>query len=132
MKRDEEKVARLLKAELVSEEEMESARLEVLERLRSASASAEVPNEHGLKLPADEVPTKILEDTDWSRPVRPWWQIHPIWLTAVIAIVALLSISLALRFVTNRNVYAIVENEDRPRYRVAAGQIVGGFTRRLP
>jgi uncharacterized protein (TIGR03435 family) len=113
MKRDEEIVARLLKAELPSEEEMELARLEVLARLRSTSASAEVPNEHGMK-----------EDTDWSLPVRPWWQIHPVWLTAVLVIVALLSIPLARRFATNRNVYAIVENEDGPRYRVAAGRIV--------
>jgi uncharacterized protein (TIGR03435 family) len=124
MKPDEEKVARLLKAQLPSEERMESARLEVLERLRSTSASGVVPNEHRLKFPADEVPTEILEESDWSRPVRPWWQIRPIWLTAVLAVVALLSIPLARRFVTNKNVYAIVENEDGPRYRVATGQMV--------
>src|SRR5262249_26058588 len=124
MKRDEERVARLLKAELPSEEEMEFARLQVLELLRSTSTSTEVPNEHGLNLPADEVPAKTLEDPNRSGSVQPWWEIHPIWLTAVLVIVALLSIPLALRFVTNRNVYAIVENEDAQQYRVAAGQIV--------
>jgi uncharacterized protein (TIGR03435 family) len=124
MKRDEERVARLLKAELPSEEEMELARLEVLQRLRSPGAPAEVSNDQGLKLPADEVSTEILEDPNWSRSARQWWQIHPIWLTAVLVIVALLSIPLARRFVANRNVYAIVENEAGPRYRVVAGQNV--------
>jgi uncharacterized protein (TIGR03435 family) len=124
MKRDEERIARLLKAELPSDEEMELARLEVLERLRSTTASAEGPNEQGLKLPADEVPTEILGDPAWSGSVGRWWQIHPIWRTAVLAGLVLLSIPLARRFVANRNVYAIVENEDGPRYRVAAGQIV--------
>jgi uncharacterized protein (TIGR03435 family) len=65
-----------------------------------------------------------MEDSDWCGPVRPWWQIHPIWMTAVLAVVALLSIPLARKFVANRHVYAIVENEGGPRYRVTAGQIV--------
>jgi uncharacterized protein (TIGR03435 family) len=124
MKRNKERVARLLKAELPSEEEMEFARLQVLKRLRLTSTSSEAPNEHCLSLPADVVPTKTLEDPDWTGSVQPWWQIHPIWLTAILAIVALLSIPLARRLVAHRNVYAIVENEDGQQYRVAAGQIV--------
>jgi uncharacterized protein (TIGR03435 family) len=52
-----------------------------------------------------------------------WWQISPIWAAAALATLVLLSIPLARRFVTNRNV-AIVDNEDGRQYRVAAGQIV--------
>jgi uncharacterized protein (TIGR03435 family) len=74
------------------------------------------------------VPKEILADPDSSRPVRAWWQSRPAWLApalaAGLAALVLLSIPLARRFVTNRNVYAIVENEDGPRYRVAAGQNV--------
>lgn len=111
MKRDEERVARLLKAALPSAERMELARVEVLAHLRSASASGGVPQENA-------------EDPDWNRPLRAWWQIRPIWTAAALALLVLLSIPLARRFVTKRTVYAIVDNEDGARYRVAAGQII--------
>ena len=115
MKRDQENVARLLKEALPSAERMELARVRALERLRAANASGEVPQE-------------ILVDPDSSRRVRAWWQTRQAWLSPALAAglvaLVLLSIPLARRFVTNRNVYAIVENEDGPRYRVAAGQIV--------
>jgi uncharacterized protein (TIGR03435 family) len=115
MNRDQENVARLLKEALPSAERMELARVRTLARLRAASASGEVPKE-------------ILADPDSRRPVRAWWQSRPGWLapalSAGLAAVVLLSIPLARRFVTNRNVYAIVENEDGPRYRIAAGQNV--------
>ncbi|HEY2382194.1 MAG TPA: TIGR03435 family protein [Terriglobia bacterium] len=101
MKRDEEKVAKMLKEALPSDERMELARARVLEGLRSASASGQVPN----------------NDVSKYTPNRLYWGI-------AIAALVLLSIPLARRSVTNRNVYAMVENEDGPRYRVAAGQIV--------
>jgi uncharacterized protein (TIGR03435 family) len=115
MNRDQENVARLLKEALPSAERMELARVRTLARLRAASASGEVPKE-------------ILADPDSRRPMRAWWQSRPGWLppalAAGLAALVLLSIPLARRFVTNRNVYAIVENEDGPRYRIAAGQNV--------
>ena len=115
MKRDEENVARLLKSSLPSAERMELARVRALERIRAARASGETPQE-------------IPEDPDSRRTVRAWWQTRPAWLAPALAAglgaLVLLSVPLARRFVTNRNVYAIVENEDGPRYRVAAGQIV--------
>jgi uncharacterized protein (TIGR03435 family) len=77
-----------------------------------------------LKIHADEAPQEILEDPAWNHPVRAWWQIRPIWLVTAVAALVLISMPLARRFVANRNVYAIVENEDGPRYRVAARQLV--------
>jgi uncharacterized protein (TIGR03435 family) len=115
MNRDQENVARLLKEALPSAERMELARVRALERLRAASASGAVPQE-------------ILEDPDSRPPVRAWWQTRPAWLVPALAAglgaLVLLSVPLARRFVTNRNVYAIVENEDGARNRVAAGQLV--------
>ena len=100
MKRDQENVARLLKEALPSAERMELARVRALERLRAENASGEVPRE-------------ILEDPDLNRPVRGWWQTRPAWLApalaAGLAALVLLSIPLTRRFVTNRNVNAIVE-----------------------
>jgi uncharacterized protein (TIGR03435 family) len=115
MRQDEENVARLLKEALPSAERMELARVRALERLRAANASGDVPRE-------------ILEDRDSSRPVRAWWQTRPVWLAPAIAAglaaLVLLSIPIARRFVANRSVYAIVDNEGGARYRVACGQIV--------
>jgi uncharacterized protein (TIGR03435 family) len=115
MNRDQENVARLLKGALPSAKRMELARVRALERLRAASASGEVPQE-------------ILEEADSSRSVRPWWRSGPAWLAPALATglgaLVLLSIPLARRFVTNRSVYAIVDNEDGQSYRVGAGQIV--------
>jgi uncharacterized protein (TIGR03435 family) len=115
MNRDKENVARLLKEALPSAERMELARVRALERLRAVNASGEVPKE-------------ILEDSESNRTVRAWWRTRPIWLAPALAAglgaLVLLSIPAARRFVTNKSVYAIVESEDGPRYRVAAGQIV--------
>lgn len=115
MKPDKENVARLLKEALPSAERMELARVRALARLREANASGKVPPE-------------VLEDPAANRPVRAWWQARPMWLAPALAaglgVLVLLSIPVARRFITNRNVYAIVENEDGPRYRVTAGQPV--------
>lgn len=115
MRPHEEKIAKLLKSELPSQERMELARLEVLGRLRSASALGDAQEE-------------VREDPDGNNPVQPRRQIRPSWIGGIVAAslaaLILLSIPFARRFAANRNLSVIVENEDGPRYRVAAGQIV--------
>jgi uncharacterized protein (TIGR03435 family) len=67
----------------------------------------------------------LASETDWhSNPIkRPLLRPVAVLVCAAFAIAAAW-FGFARRFVTNRDVYAIVENEDGLRYRVAAGQII--------
>jgi len=98
-----------------SQAEMEFRIDRVWERLGSG-----IPLQSSTDLKGDPA-----SETDWhSNPIkRPMLRPVVILACAVVTIAAAW-FGIARRFVTNRNVYAIVENEDGPQYRVAAGQIV--------
>lgn len=80
----------------------------------------------GIHLPSSaDLKADPASETDWqpTRIKRPMLRPVVVFACAVVAMAAAW-FGIERRFVTNRNAYAIVENEDGARYRVAAGQIV--------